>query len=60
MVNIILGSLVKVGTKLLLSLGSEAVIKQTFFYIAESVVKSTKTEADDKLLQAVKDNYDKK
>ncbi len=59
MVNIIIGSLVKVGTKLLLSLGSEVVIKQAFFYIAESIVKSTKTTADDKLLEAVKENYGK-
>ncbi len=58
MVNIIVKSLVKVGTKLLLAMGSEEAIKFAVFYAAEKVTESTKTTADDKWLEIVKDKYE--
>ena len=45
------------GTKLFMSLASEKLIEWLFFYLAEQIVKSTKTPHDDKLLAEVEKAY---
>lgn len=48
------------GTKLLISLGSEKLIEWAFFYLAEQIVKTTKTPHDDKFLAEIKKTYQAK
>ena len=55
----VLKGLFAVGTKLLVAMASETVIKWAFFYVADEIVKSTKTPHDDVFLKELKDNYDK-
>ena len=49
----------KVGISLLLSLASEAAIKELFFWLAEKIVNSTKNNYDNELLAYLK-KYDRK
>ena len=49
----------KVGMSLLMSLASEMALKELFFWMAEKLVKSTKTTYDDELLEILK-KYDEK
>lgn len=55
--TVILKSLFAVGTKLVVSMTSEAIIKWAFFYIGEEAVKSTKTKVDDAFLAKMKEAY---
>jgi hypothetical protein len=55
--TIILKSLMAFGTKLLMSFASEKLIEWAFFYVADQIVKSTKTDHDDKFLEEVKKAY---
>ncbi len=56
----LLKGLFAVGTKLLVAAASETVIEWAFFYVAEAIVKSTKTPHDDAFLEELRDNYGKK
>ena len=56
----ILKGLMAFGTKLFMSFASEKLIEWGFFYLAEQVVKSSKTPHDDKLLAEVKKAYNAK
>jgi hypothetical protein len=47
-------------TRLLVSLASEQMIAWSFFRVAESVVKSTKTAKDDEWLEKVREVYQSK
>ena len=47
-------------TKLLVTLASEQMIAWAFFKVAESVVKSTKTDKDDEWLEKVRQVYQSK
>ncbi len=44
-------------TRLLVTLASEQMIAWAFFRVAESVVKSTKTDKDDQWLEKVREVY---
>ena len=44
-------------TRLLVALASEQMIAWAFFKVAESVVKSTKTDKDDQWLEKVREVY---
>lgn len=50
----------KVGMSLLVSLASEAAIKELFFWLAEKIVNSTKNNYDNELLDLLKKYSDKK
>lgn len=60
--HFLIGILVKGATvfltNLIIGLASEKMIATSFFAIAESVAKSTKTEADDAWLKALKESYE--
>ncbi len=45
--------------KILFSLLSERVLKFCFFTVARMIVKSTKTNQDDKFLKAIEEEYNK-
>ena len=47
-------------TRLLVALASEQMIAWAFFRVAESVVKSTKTDKDDQWLEKVREVYQSK
>lgn len=47
-------------TRLLVTLASEQMIAWTFFKVAESVAKSTKTTKDDEWLEKVREVYQSK
>ena len=47
-------------TRLLVALASEQMIAWAFFKVAESVVKSTKTDKDDQWLEKVREVYQSK
>ena len=47
-------------TQLLVTLASEQMIAWAFFKVAESVVKSTKTDKDDEWLEKVREVYQSK
>ena len=47
-------------TRLLVTLASEQMIAWAFFKVAESVVKSTKTDKDDEWLEKVRQVYQSK
>ena len=47
-------------TRLLVTLASEQMIAWAFFKVAESVVKSTKTNKDDEWLEKVREVYQSK
>ena len=47
-------------TRLLVALASEQMIAWVFFRVAESVVKSTKTDKDDEWLEKVREVYQSK
>jgi hypothetical protein len=53
----VLKGLFAVGTKLLVSMASETVIKWAFFYIGGKIVESTKTDVDDAFLEKIKETY---
>lgn len=53
----ILKGIMAFGTKLLMSFASETLIEWAFFYVAEQVVKTTKTPHDDKFLEQAKKAY---
>ncbi len=58
MIHVIGKAVVSFGTKLLMSLASEKLIKWAFFKIATEIAKSTKTKADDEFLDKVKQAYE--
>ncbi len=59
MIQVILKAVMTFGTKLLVSLGSEKLIEWAFFYLAQHIVKATKTPHDDKFLEEVMKSYQK-
>ena len=58
--GLIVKSLVAVGTKAIIALCSETLIEWTFFYFAEAIAASTKTEKDDQWLKQFKAAYQAK
>ncbi len=60
MIGILIKSFIGVGTRLLLSLGSEKLIEWAFFKVADVVVKNTKTPHDDEFLKELKKSYQSK
>ena len=60
MLSAILKAIMSFGTKLLVSLGSEKLIEWCFFYVAEQIVKTTKTKHDDEFFEQIKKSYDSK
>lgn len=56
----ILKGIMAFGTRLLMSLASEKLIEWAFFYVAEQVVKTTKTPHDDQFLEQAKKAYEQK
>ena len=56
--SMVLKGLFAVGTKMLTAMASETVIKWALFYVAESIVKSTKTTHDDEFLAKIKKVYE--
>ncbi|CAH0528429.1 hypothetical protein CTH30272_02113 [Allocatenococcus thiocycli] len=60
MIGIITKALLAFGSKLLMSFGSEKLIEWAFFYLAEQIVKGTKTKHDDEFLEKVKEAYGEK
>ncbi len=58
--SVLVSLLGKVGMSLLMSLASEMALKELFFWMAEKLVKSTKTTYDDELLDILKKYDDKK
>ena len=52
--------IVSVATKMFMAAASEAMIKWLLFFIAEQVVKSTKTPHDDMWLAKMKREYEGK
>ena len=59
MVEILLKSLATLGTKIFIAVASGPLIEWAFFYLAEAIVKTTKTPHDDAFLAEIKANYDK-
>ncbi len=58
MVSILIKGLITVGTKLLLSMGSEAMVKWVFFKVAQTVVDTSKTNHDNQFLDELKKSYE--
>lgn len=57
MISVLIKAAMSFATKLLMSFASEALIEWAFFYIAEQIVKTTKTPHDDKFLEQAKKAY---
>lgn len=57
MIALLIQAVIAIGTRLLVSLASEAMIEWAFFKIADAVVKSTKTPHDDEWLAKLKEVY---
>ena len=57
MIQAIVKGIIGFGTKMLMSLASEKLIEWLFFYLAGEIVKSTKTEHDDKFYEEIKKAY---
>ncbi|AUR92817.1 hypothetical protein NVP1177O_52 [Vibrio phage 1.177.O._10N.286.45.E10] len=58
MIQVLVKSLLGFGTKMLMSLASEKLIEWVFFYLAEQIVKSSKTKHDDKFFAEIKRAYE--
>ena len=58
MISVLIKAAMSFATKLLMSFASEKLIKWAFFYIAEQIVKTTKTTHDDKFFEQVKKAYE--
>ena len=57
MISVLIKAAMSFATKLLMSFASEKLIEWAFFYIAEQIVKTTKTPHDDKFLEEAKKAY---
>ncbi len=60
MIQVFVKGVMTFGTKLLVSMGSEKLIEWAFFYVAQQIVKSTKTKHDDEFLEKVMRNFQEK
>lgn len=57
MISVLIKAAMSFATKLLMSFASEKLIEWAFFYVAEQIVKTTKTPHDDKFLEQAKKAY---
>ncbi len=57
MISVLIKAAMSFATKLLMSFASEKLIEWAFFYVAEQIVKTTKTPHDDSFLEQAKKAY---
>ncbi len=57
MISVLIKAAMSFATKLLMSFASEKLIEWAFFYVAEQIVKTTKTPHDDNFLEQAKKAY---
>lgn len=57
MVSVLLKAGAAVMTKLLMAMASEAVIEWFLFYVAEQIVRNTKTQHDDEFYTKIRKAY---
>lgn len=57
MIAILIKSLISVGTRLLVAMGSEILIEWAFFKVAETLAANTKTKHDDEFVDMLKRMY---
>lgn len=59
MIQVLFKAATKVAMNIIMSMASEKFIEWLMFYVAEHIVKTSKTKHDDKFLKEVKESYEK-